>query len=89
MRLSDLCVISGAGRVIWLTVVSKTNVGILSLPFFSIFRLPFTSQIQSTVNIYSLFKELLIFISTFISNITALLIRGRSSPSDQRQATVI
>jgi len=37
MRLSDLCVISGAGRVIWLTVVSKSNVGILSLPFFSIF----------------------------------------------------
>ena len=37
MRLSDLCVISGAGRVIWLTVVSKSNVGILSLPFFSVF----------------------------------------------------
>lgn len=76
MRLWDLCVISGAGGVIWLTVVSKSNVGILSLPFFSIFCLPFTSHIQSNGNIYSLFKELLIFISTFTSNITALRIRG-------------
>ena len=76
MRLWELWVISGAGGVIWLTVVSKSNVGILSLPFFSIFCLPFTSHIQLNGNIYSLFKELLIFILTFTSNITALRIRG-------------